>query len=234
MLLHAAHHWPKNHQCQFVASGHETCYQLSKFVAPKSQKQITYFTLFQDVHRTNCETLPPIWLPFLHFTGTLVISSNVSQVVQMIKNWNFSASFAPPCCISSVDSFVQTGMVGPQFHCVFDDNFETVCTEQQVTSVWQKKGHLQKTKETFTSAFHHDKLVTACTQSFSLVLPRYGANISNALVHLTNVLEPITQPVLTEDPDPEPAPAEDQVDEPFPQPSEDQPQLNYLANVTPT
>ena len=107
----------------------------------------------------------------------------------------FSVSLTPTCHISSVDSFNTNRHGNPQFHCIFDDKFETVCNEQQDTSIWQKKAHLPKTKETILSPLHHDKLVTAHTQSPSLVLPRYGVNVPNALMHLTNELKPITKPV---------------------------------------
>ena len=41
----------------------------------------------------------------------------------------------------------QTGLVSPQFHCVFDDDFNTVKKEQHDTSVCQRKVHLQATQD---------------------------------------------------------------------------------------
>ena len=38
----------------------------------------------------------------------------------------------------------QTGLVSPQFHCVFDDRFETVKNEPNDTSLWQQKAHFTK------------------------------------------------------------------------------------------
>ena len=128
----------------------------------------------------------------------------------------------------------QTGIVSPQFHCVFNDNFETVQNEQQDTSMWQKKAHLQKTKETISSALHYHKLATASTQSPCLVFPRYGANIPRTLLHLINTLEPITQSVPTENSTPEPASTEDQAVDLIPQPSEEATQPTYTVNITPT
>ena len=125
-------------------------------------------------------------------------------------------------------------MVSPQFHCVFDDNFEIVHTKQQDTSVWQKKAHLQQTKETIMSVLHSDKLVTAHHQSSSPVLPPYGPNIRNTLVHLNNIVEPMTQLGMTKDPVPEPTVAEDEADELLPQPIEEQTQLTYPVNTAPT
>ena len=128
---------------------------------------------------------------------------------------------------------MQMAMVSPQFHCVFDDNFETVHNKQQDTSIWHKKVHLQKPKETILSALHQDKLVTAHMQSPFPVLPRYGANIPNALMHL-NVLEPVTQPVPTKNPSSELAATEYEADELHPQPSEEATQPAYLVNIAPT
>ena len=36
------------------------------------------------------------------------------------------------------------GLVSPQFHCVFDDRFETVKNEPNDTSLWQHKAHFTK------------------------------------------------------------------------------------------
>ena len=50
----------------------------------------------------------------------------------------------------------QTGLLSPQFHCVFDDHFDTIQTEQYDMSQWHKKVHLQVWKEAMTSALHKD------------------------------------------------------------------------------
>ena len=41
----------------------------------------------------------------------------------------------------------QTGLVSPQFHCVFDNDFDTVKKEQANTSIWKTKAHLQEANE---------------------------------------------------------------------------------------
>ena len=41
----------------------------------------------------------------------------------------------------------QTRLMSPQFHCVFNDNFDTVKKEQADTSIWKVKALLQEAKE---------------------------------------------------------------------------------------
>ena len=41
----------------------------------------------------------------------------------------------------------QTRLISPQFHCVFNDDFNTVKKEQADTSIWKVKAHLQEAKE---------------------------------------------------------------------------------------
>ena len=50
----------------------------------------------------------------------------------------------------------------------------------------------------------------------------------------TNILKPITQPVPTKNPIPEPAATEDQANELLPQPSKEPTQLSYPVNIAPT
>src|SRR5688572_6881673 len=38
---------------------------------------------------------------------------------------------------------IQTGMVSPQFHCVYDDEFATCSCDATFKSLWQYKAHLQ-------------------------------------------------------------------------------------------
>ena len=57
----------------------------------------------------------------------------------------------------------QTGLVSPQFHCVFDDDFDTVKKEQADTSIWKIKAHLQEAKEQVLEKSTRSSLVSAPT-----------------------------------------------------------------------
>ena len=55
----------------------------------------------------------------------------------------------------------QTGLVSPQFHCVFDDDFDTVKKEQADMSIWKIKAHLQEAKEKVLEKSTRSSLVSA-------------------------------------------------------------------------
>jgi hypothetical protein len=57
----------------------------------------------------------------------------------------------------------QTGHVSPQFHCVFDDNFDTVTRDKKFQSLWQQKANLQSGSSTDPES--SDSLPTAPSSS---------------------------------------------------------------------
>ena len=67
----------------------------------------------------------------------------------------------------------QTGMVSPQFHCIYNDAFDTIKTEMGDTSVWQCKALLTKPTENVDDDATNDILVTAPTRQTTSTLPRY-------------------------------------------------------------
>ena len=74
----------------------------------------------------------------------------------------------------------QTGVVSPQFHCVFDDDFDTVKKEQADMSIWKIKAHLQEAKEKVTENTTRSSLISTPTHQPTLSLPPYGRDISQA------------------------------------------------------
>ena len=76
----------------------------------------------------------------------------------------------------------QAGLVNPQFHCVFDDDFDTVKKEQHDTSIWQRRAHLQATQDKLRAATVNVVPVTQPTLTTKTsLLPNYGANIPATL-----------------------------------------------------
>ena len=76
----------------------------------------------------------------------------------------------------------QMGPVSPQFHCVFDDWFETVKNKPNNTSLWQHKAHFRK----HASAQTNNLLISTPTntQAPTPRLPPYASDIPAALLQL--------------------------------------------------
>ena len=82
----------------------------------------------------------------------------------------------------------QTGLVSPQFHCVFDDNFDTVKREQANTSIWKIKAHLQEAKEQATEVTTQLSLISRPNHQPVTSLRPYGKDIRQALQDLSELL----------------------------------------------
>ena len=82
----------------------------------------------------------------------------------------------------------QTGLVSPQFHCVYDDDIDTVKKEQADTSIWKIKAHLQEAKEIVTEKTTRSSLISAPTHQSTSPLPPYGRDIPQALQDLSQLL----------------------------------------------
>ena len=93
----------------------------------------------------------------------------------------------------------QTGLVSPQFHCVFDDDFDTVKKEQADTSIWKIKAHLQEAKEQVLEKSSRSLLVSAPTNQPAPSLASYGRDIPQALQDLSHLLPDI--PAVAHEPE---------------------------------
>ena len=91
----------------------------------------------------------------------------------------------------------QRGLVSPQFHCVFNDDFDTVKKEQHDTSIWQRKAHRQATQDKCRAATVNVMPVTQPTLTKTLLLPNYGADIPATLQQLPELLEQATMTAET-------------------------------------
>jgi hypothetical protein len=77
----------------------------------------------------------------------------------------------------------QTALVSPQFHCVYDDKFETVHYEKNVTSLWQQKANM--------SDMHEDQIASLPTSTkLQRTLTDYSqSSIPPALLQLPQMLQ---------------------------------------------
>ena len=85
----------------------------------------------------------------------------------------------------------QTGLVSPQFHCVFDDHFETVKNEPNNTSLWQHKAHFtklafDKTNDLFISTPTHTQAPTPCLFPYASEIPAALLQLPDPPVPQTN------------------------------------------------
>ena len=68
----------------------------------------------------------------------------------------------------------QTGLLSPQFHCVFDNDFDTVKKEQANMSIWKTKTHLQEAKERAAEVTTRSLLVSGPKYQLATSLPPYA------------------------------------------------------------
>ena len=104
----------------------------------------------------------------------------------------------------------QTGLVSSQFHCVFDDNFDTVKREQADTSLWKIKAHLQEAKEQAAEVTTQSSLISGPNHQPATSLRPYSRDIPQALPDLSQLLPDV--PATTEGdrvPDPPVQPTEE-------------------------
>ena len=82
----------------------------------------------------------------------------------------------------------QTGLVSPQFHCVFDDNFDTAKREQADTSIWKVKAHLQEAKEQAAEVTTQTLLISGPKHQPATSLRPYSMEIPQALQDMSHLL----------------------------------------------
>ena len=145
-LLHAAHRWPKAiaanlwpqpikhvvNVCNSLPRPGKTESPLSKFAGTSAQPNLKHF------HQFGC----PVYI----LQAPLQTRSPLPKWGQCSRIGIFLCH--SPHHTSSVPLVLsmQTGLVSPQFHCVFDDDFDTVKKEQADTCIWKIKAHSQEAK----------------------------------------------------------------------------------------
>ena len=233
-LLHAAHRWPKaiaanlwpqaikhvvNVRNSLPRPG-KTESPLSKFAGTSVQPNLKHF------HPFGC----PVY----------VLQAPL-QTRNPFPKWGERSRIGIFLChsphhASSVPLILstQTGLVSPQFHCVFDDDFDTVKKGQADTSIWKIKAHLQEAKEQVLEKSTRSALVSAPTNQPTPSLPSYGRDIPQTLQDLSHLLPDIPaashkpeEPSITPDEEPTSIPpvtaldAQDPVQVPVVHPQQD-------------
>ena len=187
-LLHAAHRWPKAiaanlwHQAikhvvkvrNSLPWPGKTESPLSKFAGTSVQPNLKHFHMFgcpvyvlQAPLRTRSPF--PKW-------------GECSRIGIFLCHSPHHAS-SVPLVLST-----QTGLISPQFHCIFDDDFDTVKMEQADTSIWKAKAHLQEAKERATEVATQSLLVSGPKHQPATSLRPNGRDIPQALQDLSQLL----------------------------------------------
>ena len=187
-LLHAAHRWPKAiaanlwpqaikhvvNVCNALPRPGKTESPLSKFAGTSVQPNLKHF------HPFGC----PVY----------VLQAPL-QTRNPFPKWGERSRIGIFLChsphhASSVPLILstQTGLVSPQFHCVFDDNFDTVKREQADPSLWKSKAHLQDSKDQVIEKSTRSSLISTPANQSAPSLPSYGRDIPQALQDLSNLL----------------------------------------------
>ena len=198
-LLHAAHRWPKtiaanlwpqaiNHVVNMRNSlprPGKTQSPLSKFAGTSVQPNLKHF------HPFGC----PVYVlqAPLQTRNPFPKWGERSRIDIFLCHSPHHAS-SVPLILST-----QTGLVSPQFHCAFDDNFDTMKREQADTSLWKIKAHLQEAKEQVLEKSTRSSLVSAPTNQPAPSLPSYGRDIPQALQDLSHLLPDI--PTAAQEPE---------------------------------
>ena len=182
MLLHAAHRWPKTITSNLwpQALKHATNVRNALPRKGKTQSPIPLFS--NTTIEPNIKHFHPFGCPAYVLQAPLQTSAPFpkwnerSQVVIFLCHSPHHAA-SVPLILST-----QTGLVSPQFHCVFNDRFETVKNEPNDSSLWQHKAHFLKHASDKTN----DLLISTPTnaQAPTPRLPPYASEIPAALLQL--------------------------------------------------
>ena len=139
MLLHAAPRWPKTISAHLwpQALKHATNVQNT---LPRNNRDASSISLFA------CTMIKPNVQHFHTFRCPIYVLQAPLQNQNPFPKWNECLQAGIFLCHSphhaaSVPLVLstQTGLVSPQFHCVFNNTFNTIKNEKQDTSVWQRK-----------------------------------------------------------------------------------------------
>ena len=160
-LLHAAHRWPKaiaaNLWPQAIKHVVNVCNSLPRPGKTKSPLSKFAGTLIQP----NLKDFHPFGCPVYVLQGPL-------QTRGPFPKWGECSRICIILChsphhVSSVPLVLstQTSLISPQFHCVFNDDFDTVRKEQADTSIWKIKAHLQESKERVTKTTTQSSLISS-------------------------------------------------------------------------
>ena len=164
----------QGHCRQPVATGHQARRKRAQFTSTTRKNRVAVVQVRWNIDSAQLETFSSVWVPCVRPPGTPANEKpfpkwgECSQIGIFLCHSPHHAS-SIPLILST-----QTGLVSPQFHCVFDDDFDTVKKEQADTSIWKIKAHLQEAKEQVLEKSTRSSLVSTPTNQLAPSLPSYG------------------------------------------------------------
>ena len=178
----------QDHCRQPVATGHQARRKRTQFAPPTWKNGIPIVEICRNISAAQPQHFHPFGCPVYVLQAPL-------QTRTPFPKWGERSRIGIFLChsphhASSVPLVLstQTGLVSPQFHGVFDDDFDTVKKEQADTSIWKIKAHLQEAKEQVLEKSTRSSLVSAPKNQPAPSLPPYGQDIPQALQDLSHLL----------------------------------------------
>ena len=187
-LLHAENRWPKAIAANLWPQAIKHVVNVRNSL-PRPGKTESLLSKFAGTSvEPNLKHFHPFGCPVYVFQAPL-------QTRNPFPNWGERSRIGIFLChlphhASSVPLILstQTGLVSPQFHCVFDDNFDTVKREQANTSIWTIKAHLQEAKEQAAEVTTQSFLISGPNHQPATSLRPHGRDIPQPLQGLSQLL----------------------------------------------
>ena len=187
-LLHAAHRWPKAIAANLWPQAIKHVINVRNSL-PRPGKTESPLSKFSGTSvQANLKHFHPFGCPLYVLQAPLQTRSPFPKWGECSRIGIFLCH--SPHHASSVPLVLstQTRLVSPQFHCVFDDDFDTVKKEQANMSIWKTKAHLQEAKERAAEVTTRSSLVSGPKHQPATSLPPYSRDIPQALQDLSQLL----------------------------------------------
>ena len=187
-LLHAAHRWPRVIAANWWLQAIKHVMNVRNPL-PRPGKTKSPLSKFAGMSiQPNLKDFPPFGCPVyvlqapLQTRGPFPKWGECSRIgIFLCHSPHHAASV--PLVLST-----QTSLVSPQFHFVFNDNFDKVRKEQADTSIWKIKAHHEESKERVTETTTRSSLISSPKNQPVTSLPPYGRDIPQALQDLSQLL----------------------------------------------
>ena len=173
MLLHAAHRWPKAVNAHLWPYALKHAMNIRNSLPRVFGKGSPLSTFSRTTVEPNLKNFHPFGCP------VYILEEALQSAGSMFPKWNDRSKVGiflqhSPHHATDVPLLLntQTGLVTPQFHCVYDDNFDTVAKDAKFESLWQAKARFQAEADTSTTAA--DQLSTSRDQSAPQALRSYS------------------------------------------------------------
>ena len=166
MLLHAVHRWPKTITANLWPQAVAHAVNIRNALPVAVGKSCPLSTFAGTDIQPNLKHFHPFGCP-------VYVLENALQSGNPHPKWSDRSRVGIFLCHSPNHATnvpmvlnTQTGMVSPQFHCVYDNSFDTVAYDKKNQSLWQHKARLSDS----TDELYDETLVTERSrpQGFSL------------------------------------------------------------------